>query len=316
MVSVSPSGTVSIEPFSDVAGSVVRPVGGEVDLDRLDIAAIKQALKDTGGVVFSDFGASIEQFERFSNRFSDDYMDNTGSGSFRKTADKTSDGTIQNVAYVYGVKKQRTFGLPLHADRSYVKSQPELIWFFCKRPADADGLTFFADGEKIWEQLSERSREVFSRQRLKYIRTYPDGHWQVAFHTEDPEEMKAYCAENDLRLRINADGSVVTEYLKPAVVPGSRFRNRPSFVNSILIQHWQEKSLKREAALVRLEDGSEIPDDVIDDVKAVSSRLTREIPWSAGDFAMIDNTRMMHGRTPFEDHERDVYARMCRSVDW
>ncbi len=307
---------IVIEPFSDVAGAVARLSDPQADLETLDIAPAQQALKDFGAVIFRDWQISLEQFERFSNRFSDDYMDITGSGSYRKNADGAQDGTIQNVAYVYGVKKQRTFGLPLHADRSYVKTQPELIWFYCKRPADADGLTFIADGERIWESLSERAREVFEARRLKYIRDYPDGHWQVAFHSDDPKDMQAYCADNDLAVEMRDDGSVITEYVKPAVVPSTRFRDRRAFVNSILIQHWQEEGLGRKNALVRLEDGSPIPADVLAEVKEVGAALTREIPWAAGDFAMIDNTRMMHGRTPFEDHERDVYARMCRSVAW
>lgn len=308
---------VLIERFSDVGGCVARlddPKG--VDLDALDIEPVKQALRDAGAVVFSGWQLDLAGFERFSNRFSDDYMDNTGSGSYRKTAEGAQDGTIQNVAYVYGVKKQRTFGLPLHADRSYVKSQPEVIWFFCNRPAAADGLTFFADGERIWDNLGPRAREVFRAQRLKYVRDYPDGHWQVAFHTEDPEEMRRYCAENDLTVQMREDGSVITEYVKPAFVSTTRFRDREAFVNSILIQHWQEADLGRRNALVRLEDGSAIPDDVIAEVKEVGGAFTRTIPWQAGDFAMIDNTRMMHGRTAFEDQERDVYARMCRSVAW
>ncbi|MEO0974236.1 MAG: TauD/TfdA family dioxygenase [Pseudomonadota bacterium] len=307
---------IVIEPFSDVGGAVAKLKARPVDLDTLDIAPAQAALKESGAVVFSGWELKLDEFERFSNRFSDDYMDNTGSGSYRKNADGAQDGTIQNVAYVYGVKKQRTFGLPLHADRSYVKTQPELIWFYCNRPADEDGLTFVADGERIWEQLSDQAREVFERHRLKYIRDYPDGHWQVAFHSDDPQQMRAYCAENDLAVEQREDGSVVTEYLKPAVVPSTRFRDRKAFVNSILIQHWQEAGLGRKNALVRLEDGSPIPDKVLDEVKEVGAALTREIAWQAGDFAMIDNTRMMHGRTSFEDHERDVYARMCRSVAW
>ncbi|MEO0421926.1 MAG: TauD/TfdA family dioxygenase [Pseudomonadota bacterium] len=307
---------IIIEPFSDVAGAVARLREPGVDLPNLDIAPAQQALKDFGAVIFTDWQISLEQFEAFSNRFSDDYMDNTGSGSFRKNAEDGKDGTIQNVAYVYGVKKQRTFGLPLHADRAYVKTQPELIWFYCKRPADADGLTFIADGERIWESLSDHAREVFEARRLKYIRDYPDGHWQVAFHSDDPKDMKAYCDDNDLALHMREDGSVVTEYVKPAVVPSTRFRDRQAFVNSILIQHWQEEGLGRKNALVRMEDGEPIPADVLAEVKEVGAALTREIPWASGDFAMIDNTRMMHGRTSFEDHERDVYARMCRSVAW
>ncbi len=305
---------VRIEPLSDVAGSVVRPNGGTT-IDAVDIDLVKATLRDVGAVVFADFGASLNDFEAFSNQFSDDYMDNTGSASYRKKADQ-ADATIQNVAYVYGRKQQRTFGLPLHADRAYVKSQPEMIWFYCARPANEDGLTFVADGEKIWSQLSDNARGVFEDKPLKYIRNYPDGHWQVAFHTEDEQVMRAYCEENDLTLQVNEDKSVVTEHVKPGFVTRTRFRENTAFVNSILIQVWQEQGLGRRNALVRMGDGSEIPADVLDEVKQVSASLTSTIPWSSGDFAMIDNTRMMHGRTEFSDPEREVYARMCRSVSW
>jgi alpha-ketoglutarate-dependent taurine dioxygenase len=304
-----------ISPFSPHVGSLVK-ASENAPLEQLPLAEIQDALKRTGAVFFHGFGATLDDFERFTNAFSDDYMDNTGSGSYRATAEKANDGTIQNVAYNYGRKTQLTFGLPLHADRSYVKSQPELIWFLCARPAAEKGLTFVCDGVKILEELSPRTREVFEAKRLKYVRNYPQEEWQVTFRTKDLEEVRVYCAENDLELDPHLDGSISTAYYKSAIVDRTRFGSARAFVNSILIQHWQEKSLGRRNALVRLEDGSQIPDDAIDEVKAVSAKLTANLPWTSGDFVMVDNTRLMHGREEFADPDREVYVRMCRSVTW
>jgi len=304
-----------ISPFSQHVGSLVK-ASENAPLEQLPLAEVQDALKRTGAVFFQGFGADVAAFEKFTNAFSDDYMDNTGSGSYRATVDKANDGTIQNVAYNYGVKTQRTFGLPLHADRSYVKSQPEIIWFLCARPAVEKGLTFVCDGVRIYEELSPSTRSVFETKRLKYIRNYPQEEWQVAFRTKDIEEVRAYCAENDLELDARADGAISTAYYKPAIVGRTRFGSAKAFVNSILIQHWQEKSLGRRNALVRLEDDSQIPDDVLDDVKAVSAKLTENLPWTSGDFVMVDNTRLMHGREEFADPNREVYVRMCRRVTW
>jgi alpha-ketoglutarate-dependent taurine dioxygenase len=304
-----------ISPLSPHAGSLLK-ASENAPLEGLALEPIQAALKHTGAVFFQGYDVSVEAFEAFTNRFSDDYMDNTGSGSYRQKADQTRDGTIQNVAYNYGVKQQRTFGLPLHSDRSYVKTQPELIWFLCRRPAREKGLTFVADGVKIYQGLSAPTRELFEQRRLKYVRNYPDGEWQVGFHTPDIEQVKAYCAANDLKLEILDNGAIRTAYYKPAVVPRTRFGDAKAFVNSILIQHWQEESLGRKNALVRLEDDSRIPDAALEEVKRVSAELTEKLPWGSGDFVVVDNTRMMHGREEFNDPEREVYVRMCRSVSW
>jgi len=303
-----------LRPLSEKVGTIVSASANE-SLHELALEPVQDALKRTGAVFFQGFGADLEDFERFGNRFSDDYMDNTGSGSYRQTAEGR-DATIQNVAYTFGVKTQRTFGLPPHADRSYVKSQPELIWFYCKRPAAEEGRTFICDGVKICERLKPATRAAFESKRLKYIRHYPITEWPVAFHTTDLEQVKRYCAENELVVTVRDDGSVSTAYYKPAIVPATRFGSAKAFVNSILIQHWQEQALGRKNALVRFEDDSELPKDVLDDVKEVSAALCEKLPWGPGDLIMVDNTRLMHGREEFSDPNREIYTRMCRSVSW
>ncbi len=56
-----------------------------------------------------------------------------------------------------------------------------------------------------------------------------------------------------------------------------------------------------------LEDGSEIPDDIMSEVKEVSDRLTININWNDNELCMIDNKRMMHGRRAIlENEKRDI----------
>ena len=95
-----------------------------------------------------------------------------------------------------------------------------------------------------------------------------------------------------------------------------KYTDRKAFVNSIMIQLWQEDVLGRKSSLVRLEDESRIPDDVMAEVREVSEVMTVDLPWKTGDFIMVDNTRVIHGRKEFTGNEREIYVRMCRSVDW
>lgn len=303
-----------VQPFTDTVGLLITPSQGEraSDLDRKEVISL---YRDAGALYFQGFKADVATFEGLGNSLSEDWMDNTGSGSYRETVKGSSDGTIQNVAYIYGVDKQRLLPLPLHADRSYVKSQPPLMMFMCERPAASGGQTTVCDGVRLFKELSEPTRRVFTDKRLKYIRHYPPGEWSVLFHTSDLNKIREYCWLNELNLICNDDGSLTTEHVKSAIQT-TRYGGHLAFVNSILIQVWQEEELGRTTTLCRMEDGEKIPAQALAELKEVSERLTAELPWAPGDFCIVDNSRVMHGRRPFDDTERTVYVRMCRSLPW
>ena len=242
-------------------------------------------------------------------------MDNLGSGSYRQTAKVGHDGTIQNVAYNYGTDRQRTFPLPLHADRAYLKSQPEIMWFLCARPAESGGQTTICDGVAVVPALSASTRRLFESKRLKYIRHYAEDQWKLLYRTNDLDQVRRFCEQNDLRLHVNEDRSVRTEFLAPAIRK-TKWGGTRAFCNSLQIGIWQEKHLGRSVNFVRLEDNSEIPDEVLAEIDEVTESLTENIPWSSGDLAIVDNTRMLHGRRAFNDPAREVYVRMCQSVSW
>lgn len=286
----------------------------------LPVDEVTNLFKERGFLGFTGFNADMDTFEKFSNQFSTDYMDHTGGGSLRQVINKTGDKTILSVAYNYnpnegqfGDKEQKTFGLPLHADRSYTHSQPPLMWFHCMVPAKNDGQTTVADGVTLYDQLSDRSKEVFENNQIDYIRTYVDGEWQLWANTDSLDQVREYCKENELDLTITPDKTVRTHSLRSAVVK-PRWTDKKAFVNSIPIVDWQEEKLKSQRSVVRLADGSPIPEDVRKDMWKVCDANTHNIVWNPGDLVMVDNTRMMHGRRAFTGRDRQISVRMARTV--
>jgi alpha-ketoglutarate-dependent taurine dioxygenase len=286
------------------------------DLMSLDTDEVKDLFRSHGLVVFDGFAVDTKRFQGFTDQFSGQYMTNKGGGSVRDVINKDGDGTILSVSYNYNVPQQRTFGLPLHSDRSYVKSWPPLMWFYCVVPAVAEGETTACDGVRVFEKLSAPVQKLLRQTRIKYIRHYSDNEWKLWCQTDDLGDVQEYCRTNGLSLTINPDDSAVTTEYATFPVVKTRWGAQDAFVNSILIVLWQEEDLKRTASLVRFEDGSKIPADVVAEMKAVTDDLTRAIPWRPGQIAMLDNNRLLHGRRAFQDPQREIYVRMCPMIDW
>jgi len=288
----------------------------------LPVEPVIEAFTSSGAVYFTGFNLDTFVFERFTNKFTDMYMDHRGGGSLREVVNTEGDRTILSVSYAFKPdrgdfeqEEQETFPLALHSDRSYTRSQPPLMWFYCVRPAVGSGATIVCDGVQFFDGLSESTRRLFREQRIVYIRNYRDGEWQKITQSEDEEELARFCAANELELTINPDRSITTRSFKHAVVK-PRWSDRDAFVNSLLLVQWQEDQFHTERSIVRLEDGSRIPADVLAELREVGERLTHEVPWNDHEIVMIDNTRMLHGRRAFKDMDREIYVRMARDVPW
>jgi alpha-ketoglutarate-dependent taurine dioxygenase len=286
-----------------------------LDLFELSIETIISLFKESGVLLFSGFDVDTNKFEQFSNLFGLDYMKYIGGAHNRKTINENGDKTILSVGFYRNPNQQDTFELPLHADMFYTKSRPVFIWFYCVNPAETNGETTVCDGVEVYKELSEKALNLFKTKRLKYIRYYPNGIWQERFQTDDLNIVEKLCKESDLNLKVDSSTQLITtEFIQSALVK-TKWSNQDAFVNSILSVEWQEAHGKTDS-LIRLEDDSKIPEEVMQEIKEVTSRLTRKISWNKGDIVMMDNTRMLHGRKAFSDQKREVYIRMCRSVDW
>jgi alpha-ketoglutarate-dependent taurine dioxygenase len=303
-------------PISEEFGTRILATD-KSDIFAIDQENIRSLFKKSGVLLFRDFDINTDKFEQFTNLFGTEFMHYIGGAQVRKIINKNGDQTISSVNFYTDSDKQqkRTFKLPLHGEMFYTKSRPTLLWFYCVAPPLKDGETTVCDGVQVYQELSEATKNLFKTKRIKYIRHYANGEWQGRFQTDDLSELAKFCQESDLHLKIDKDTqAITTEYVYPAIVK-TRWGGQEAFLNSILIVEWQEAAGKTDS-IVRLEDNSRIPDDVLLELQEVTERLTYLISWQRGDILMIDNTRMLHGRRAFSDQQRELYTRMCRSVPW
>lgn len=285
---------------TDTFGTTLQGTAAASPLD-LDRDTVIDAFRRTGYVYITGFAPDTEAFLAFTARYCTDFRAYVGGAYSRESI-----GGNKTLMSVTGGKLR--FAVPLHGEMYYLKEHPSVLWFYCATPALKDGETTVADGVRFWRELSSASRQLFSEQRIKYIRTYPDGTWQGIYQSDDLEEVARVCAANQMTFKVGTERQVITEYVTSAVVK-TPYGEHDAFINNILPVVGQERAGSK-ASLVRLEDDSPIPDAVLADLVAVAGRTTIDVPWKSGDIAMINNTRAMHGRRSFADDQRDIYVRL------
>ena len=299
-----------ITQISDPFGSTIEGTPQDKVSD-IDPNTVRDLIKTRGTVIFSGFRTPLSEFEQYIRQFGDDFMNYQGGSYVRQKV--SADDKLLSTRSAIARDKEDSFELPLHGEMYYTNSRPVMLWFFCERPAESDGETTVCDGAQIYDALSNELKELLAKKKLKYIRRYKDGEWQRIYQTDDLNEAIRYCADNGLNAHVEDGRVLATEYLAPGVIK-SRWGNHLVYINSMLPVLWQEQQFGRSTSLVRLEDGSEIPQHLVDEVVAAQQRLIIPMAWQRGDFAVLDNTRTMHGRRPFADPQREIFLRMVREV--
>jgi len=299
-----------ITQISEPFGSTIEGTPQEKVSD-LDPHTVRDLIKTRGTVIFSGFRTPLAEFEQYIRQFGDDFMNYQGGSYVRQKV--SADDKLLSTRSAIARDKEDSFELPLHGEMYYTNSRPVMLWFFCERPADSDGETTVCDGAQIYDALSKESKELLAKKKLKYIRHYKDGEWQRIYQTDDFNEAIKFCATNGLSAHLEDGRALATEYLAPGVIK-SRWGNHLVYINSMLPVLWQEQQFGRTTSLVRLEDSSKIPQQLVDEVVAAQKQLIIPMAWQRGDFAMLDNTRTMHGRRPFADPQREIFLRMVREV--
>ena len=288
--------------------------GAGESISDLEPDSLIEMFKQSGVLLFRNFKPELEEYNAFARQFGADFMTYKGGGYIRRKVNEGVDETLLSVNYDHG-REQDTFGLPLHGEMYYVDHRPVALWFYCAQPASSDGETTICDGNELYNRLSDGTKQLLDEKRLKYIRTYTDGEWQKVYETEDRNEAVSFAEYNGLSVNIDEDANAInTEYVHPAVIT-SRWGQHKVYINNILTVQWQE-DMGRETSIVRFEDGERIPRSLIDEVVGIQQDIMIPIAWGKGDFALLDNTRTLHGRRAFKDTKRDVYLRMVQSVDY
>jgi len=283
--------TRKLTSFAENLGLAFHASGSR-DLSLIPRHEVVGAFRETGLVFFDGFEVDQERFRTFTSQFVDTFVTEYNPLERHYIGDGTM--TVQYYAE----------GIALHGEMAYLPrinptlGPPDILWFYCERPAREDGETLICDGARVVEGLSASTRKLFETKRLKYPLVTSPPVWQGAAGTTDSCYVRQMLLQvpGVVHVEFDHNGTMRWDFATPAMKRG-RFSQAPSFVNSIICMR------------PPLEDGSAIPEEVIREIQEVTARLTVPIRWKGGELLMIDNTRYLHGRKSNDDQRR-VFVRM------
>lgn len=209
--------------------------------------------------------------------------------------------------------------IPIHNENSYSTSWPRHILFLCMQPASSGGATPIADSSRVYASISPSTRGVFESKGVMYLRNYGDLglSWQETFQTQRKEDVEAYCRRHDMQFEWIGSG-LRTRQVLPATrahsVTGAPlwFNQAHLFhVSSLgcvakqLLEICEPQRLPRHALFG---DGSEIPESLLDEIRAVYDSHAVPVSWARNDLLILDNMWWGHGRHAFVGPRRVVVA--------
>ncbi|MEH1831711.1 MAG: TauD/TfdA family dioxygenase [Nostoc sp.] len=283
-----------IQPISDGIGQEIINFD-HVSILELDKEKIISLFKHYGILLFRGFDVETDIFKEFTNLLSIDFINYAGGAFSRRVIN--GDETLLSVN---DFKSE----IKLHGEMYYQQNIPLMLWFFCANPPLEDGETTVCDGRQFFNEISSSTKELFSKKKLKFAVQISKEDWQKKYQTNNLNTLEEMCQKNNTHMTVNDDQSIMLEYISSAIIP-SRCGKYQVFINSLL----PTKQLSPK--ILKFEDDSEIPEEVVSELNEIAEKITTEISWQKGDILMIDNTRILHGRRAFADDQRDIYIRLC-----
>ena len=192
------------------------------------------------------------------------------------------------------------------------RSFPASLFFFCEKPAESGGATPICRSDVLWQRIEERTPE-FARncaeKGLVYSHVMPDGDdphsgmgrsWQTTLRAKDRSEAEARLQSLGYHWQWLDDGCL--RAITP-VLPAVRqlASGRRSFFNQMIAayQGWKD-SRNDPSKSITFGDGTPLDRDAALMAAKLAEELAFDIPWQAGDVALLDNFVVMHGRRTFE----------------
>ncbi len=202
----------------------------------------------------------------------------------------------------------------LHIENGNTPKCPDLVAFYARRAAFEGSQTTICDGVAVLADFDDKLRARWA-QKLRVERRLPEDLWKRYLVNEHPalsdpgqiaarhiQEFKAAIPDQDYIL--HEDGSL-TYILSLDPLRRSRFCGKRGFANALL-----GPSTNYEAPRYSLADGSPVATAEIEALRDICEAHTHEINWQDGDIAVLDNSRVMHGRRAIIDPERELFIGM------
>lgn len=198
-----------------------------------------------------------------------------------------------------------------HHEMAQTPIYPSKLFFFCEQPAATGGATPLCRSDVLWERLVAR-RPAFARdclaKGLRYSNVMPGENdptsgmgrsWQSTLKARTRAEAEARLAGLGYAWEWLPDGCLkaTTPVLRAVWDLGD---GRKSFFNQLIAAFCGWKDARNDPAkAITFGDGTPLDREAVLDAVALAEELAFDVPWQAGDVALVDNYVVMHGRRPF-----------------
>lgn len=288
-------------------------------------ADIDEWLAQHGAVLFRGFGLVDEpSFAQLVRTLASDLTN---------YVDGNSPRTKLNASVYTSTEYPPEYFISLHNELSYAGQWPARLYFCCAVAAEQGGGTALADSRQILKKLEPSVVAEFKDKQIKYLRNLHGGmgfgqSWQQTFETTDPKTVETYLRQSATHWQWRDNGSLHLSATRPATAYHPRtgeevwFNQADQFHPSthprdvyetmMLLYDGQQDQLPQNATFA---DGSPIPEAALNHIRATMAEHLVDCRWQAGDFLIIDNMLVCHGRMPFKGQRR-VLVSMSGAINW
>ena len=316
--------------------SIITPdPSGIKELDRYfseNKVSVHKLLKEKGAILFRGFAiGSPTDFAKVAKVYSPNLA-----SDYYGTSPRTK---ISNDDPVFTASEIPPF-FPLiqHCEMSFIKVNPDYIYFFCQHPPETNGETPLCDVRKIHDQMDPRIREEFQKKKIMTIRHYNKERkkffnspfalktWKEMFGQVDKKVIEDVCREIDVEVEWEEDEilrlitrnepflqsawhnhALVFHELSVLLETQRIFKLRPSLSSWITLMMARMLFLLKRLCPSRFPpmdakfgDGSNIPDEYIRHIHDLVWKNQIIFSWQKGDMVLIDNKTVSHGRLPYK----------------
>ncbi len=265
------------------------------------LKAINERLQDTGWALLRGFDVDLAGFSTMTESLCSHV-------TFDPAREQTGEST-QMVNAGLGP-------IGLHIENGNTPVCPDLVAFYARTAAFEGSQTTICDGRAIFEAMDAKTQQRWGR-KMTVQRRLDEPTWKRYLTNEhpalsDPSQItmdhihQFQGAFPGQSFALNPDGSL--DYsLEITPVRPSKMSGGHGFANAIL-----GPSFNYEPPVYTFEDGEVVSAAEVEDLRGLAEQETTEVNWQDGDIAVLDNTRVMHGRRAIKDQNRELFIGMGR----
>lgn len=280
--------------------NIIRPTAeGQPLTEAPVVAQIRSSLNEDGWTLLRGFCPDMVQFSALTTALC------------RKiTFDPARDHSDANTQKV----DAGTGPIGLHTENGNTPVCPDIVAFYSPIAAFEGSQTTICDGRAIYDAMNDAQKARWQRDMM-VERYLPEPLWKRYLANEHPaishpdevtprhvEEFRAAVPNQDFDM---LDDGGINYRLKVTPVRGSALSGGQAFANAVL-----GPSHNYAPPRYRFNDDDIVSEDEIEEMRALAETCTHEINWQDGDIAVLDNTRIMHGRRAIVDTNRQLFIGM------